>query len=92
MPENMEPEILEIPSLPLVVGVSTRAMFDLEEEHAVFEKEGVRAYAKLQLEREKQPLKPGSAFEVVRRLLALNEGSFGFEPPWIAQSWRPLGS
>jgi len=71
----MEPEILEIPSLPLVVGVSTRAMFDLEEERAVFEKEGVRAYAKLQLEREKQPLKPGSAFEVVRRLLALNEGS-----------------
>ena len=60
------------PGLPLVVGVSTRAMFDLEEEHGVFEREGVAAYAQLQRARETTPLKPGSAFEVVRRLLALN--------------------
>lgn len=59
-------------SLPLIVGVTTRAMFDLEEEHSVFEHEGVKAYAKLQLERENDPLKPGAAFGVARRLLALN--------------------
>ena len=59
-------------SPPLVVGVSTRAIFDLEDEHGVFEREGVAAYAELQRAREKTPLKPGSAFEVVRRLLALN--------------------
>ncbi len=59
-------------SLPLVVGVSTRAMFDLEEENAVFERDGVDAYVALQRAREKTPLQPGSAFEVVKRLLALN--------------------
>lgn len=58
--------------LPLVVGISTRAMFDLTEEHRVFTEEGVEVYARLQREREKQPLKPGAAFEVTRRLLALN--------------------
>jgi 5'-nucleotidase len=58
--------------LPLMIGISTRAMFDLEEENMVFEREGVAAYITLQRAREKTPLKPGSAFEVVKRLLALN--------------------
>lgn len=61
-----------LPRLPLVVGVSTRAMFDLEEEHAVFESEGVHAYIELQRARESESLEPGAAFEVTRRLLALN--------------------
>ena len=64
-----EPVRLE---LPLIIGVSTRAMFDLAEEHAVFEREGVKAYAKLQRERENDPLRPGAASEVTKRLLALN--------------------
>jgi 5'-nucleotidase len=59
-------------TLPLVVGVSTRALFDLEEEHQVFQNEGVEPYARLQRERENTPLKPGTAFDVVKRLLALN--------------------
>lgn len=59
-------------SLPLVVGVSTRAMFDLEEEHNVFQSKGLEAYRTLQLDRELVPLKPGAAFEVTRRLLSLN--------------------
>jgi 5'-nucleotidase len=58
--------------LPLVVGISTRALFDLEEEHQVFQNEGVERYALLQRERENTPLQPGTAFEVVRRLLGLN--------------------
>ena len=57
---------------PLIIGVSTRAMFDLAEEHSVFERQGVEAYAALQRQRENDPLKPGAAFEVTRRLLALN--------------------
>lgn len=61
-----------VSSSPLVIGISTRALFDLEEEHAIFESEGVLAYAKLQREREKVALKPGAAFEIARRLLALN--------------------
>jgi len=57
---------------PLVVGISTRALFDLREEHQVFEDEGVAAYAELQRGREKIVLPKGTGFEVVERLLGLN--------------------
>jgi 5'-nucleotidase len=63
------------PDLPIVIGVSTRALFDLEEEHSVFKNDGVAAYTKLQRERERDLLKEGTAFEVIRRLLALNDQS-----------------
>ena len=44
----------------LVVAISSRALFDLEEENRVFEQEGDdRAYMQLQLERLEQPAKPG---------------------------------
>jgi 5'-nucleotidase len=58
---------------PLRIGISTRALFNLEEEHSVFKKHGVRAYAKLQRERENTPIGKGTGFEVVERLLRLNE-------------------
>jgi 5'-nucleotidase len=58
---------------PLRIGISTRALFNLEEEHAVFEKEGVKAYSKLQRERESKLIAKGTGFEVVDRLLKLNE-------------------
>ncbi len=57
---------------PLVVGISTRALFDLREEHMVFEQQGVDAYAKLQREREQVTLPKGTGFEVIERLLGLN--------------------
>lgn len=60
---------------PLVVGISTRALFDLREEHDLFEAKGVEAYARLQREREKIVLPKGTGFEVVERLLALNPPS-----------------
>ena len=59
-------------SSPLMIGISTRALFNLEEEHSVFKNQGVLAYSRLQREREDIPLKPGAAFEVARRILALN--------------------
>lgn len=58
---------------PLRIGISTRALFDLEEEHHVFTSAGVKAYALMQLEREDTILRKGTGFEVVERLLALNE-------------------
>jgi 5'-nucleotidase len=60
-------------SQPLRIGISTRALFNLEEEHAVFENEGVAAYAALQLEREDTLVAKGPGFEVVERLMRLNE-------------------
>ncbi|MER8827352.1 5'-nucleotidase [Mesorhizobium sp. M0938] len=60
-------------SSPLRIGISTRALFDLEEEHRIFEEYGVKAYAAMQLEREDVILGRGAGFEVVERLLALND-------------------
>lgn len=58
---------------PLVVAISSRALFDLEASHAVFEAEGLQAYADYQVRREQEILAPGEAFPLVRKLLALND-------------------
>jgi 5'-nucleotidase len=57
----------------LVIGVSTRALFDLEKENQVFEKEGIEGYRKYQLENENKPLEPGTAFYLIQSLLELNK-------------------
>ena len=56
----------------LVVAISSRALFDFEQENEVFEQRDDRAYMKLQLERLEQPAKPGVAFSLVKKLLAFN--------------------
>jgi 5'-nucleotidase len=57
----------------LVVAISSRALFDLEEENQVFEQSDDRAYMQLQLERLEQAAKPGVAFPLVKKLLAFND-------------------
>jgi 5'-nucleotidase len=57
----------------LVVAISSRALFDFEEENLVFEQSDDRAYMKLQLERLEEPAKPGVAFSLVKKLLAFND-------------------
>jgi 5'-nucleotidase len=59
---------------PLIVAISSRALFDLDESHAVFETQGLEAYAEYQIKRENEILQPGEAFQLVRKLLALNSG------------------
>lgn len=61
-----------VPSV-LTVAISSRALFDLEESHRVFTREGVEAYARYQAERETEVLGKGPAFAAVRKLLALND-------------------
>jgi len=56
----------------LVVGISSRALFDLEEENRIFETEGLDAYTEYQLRHERSILKPGTAFPLVRALQKLN--------------------
>lgn len=56
----------------LVVGVSSRALFDLEKENEIFDKEGISGYRKYQQEHEDEPLLPGTAFHLVQSLLHLN--------------------
>ncbi len=56
----------------LVVAISSRALFDFEEENAVFRTDDDRPYMSLQLERLEQPAKPGIAFRLVKKLLGFN--------------------
>lgn len=57
----------------MVVAISSRALFDLAESHELFETQGIEAYCKYQIERENEILKPGAAFPLVKKLLALNK-------------------
>ncbi len=57
----------------LVIAISSRALFSLEEENAVFDKEGLEAYYDYQLSRLDDPLAKGSAFRFVQNLLAINK-------------------
>ena len=56
----------------LVVAISSRALFNFEEENRVFEKDNDRAYVDLQRQRLDVPAAPGVAFSLVRKLLAFN--------------------
>ena len=56
----------------LVVAISSRALFDFEEENQHFEATDDRAYMRLQLDRLEQAAKPGVAFSLVNKLLAFN--------------------
>ena len=56
----------------LVVAISSRALFDFEEENRVFEGSGEAAYIALQFSRLDVPAKEGVAFPLVKKLLAFN--------------------
>lgn len=60
---------------PLIVAISSRTLFDLEESHALFESEGIDAYLEHQRKLESELLQPGVAFPLVRKLLSLNDGA-----------------
>ncbi len=57
----------------LVVAISSRALFDFEEENRVFEASDDRAYMRLQLDRLEHAAKAGVAFSLVNKLLAFNQ-------------------
>lgn len=57
----------------LVVGISSRALFDLEKENEIFEKNGLNAYREYQLDHEDDILEPGTGFNLVKNLLSINE-------------------
>jgi len=65
MPETLEDK--------LVVGISSRALFDLTTANDVYEREGLSAYRTYQHEHERDTLEPGTAFPLVRGLLAVND-------------------
>ncbi|WP_339670243.1 5'-nucleotidase [Dasania marina] len=56
----------------LVVSISSRALFNLDDSHLVYEQQGLAAYQQYQIEHEDDALEPGEAFPLVRKLLAIN--------------------
>jgi 5'-nucleotidase len=71
-PEEGATRGVERSDATLVVAISSRALFDLGESHALFEREGVDAFARYQIAREDELLAPGIAFPLVQKLLRLN--------------------
>lgn len=57
----------------LVVGISSRALFDLSLENEIFETQGVDAYCQYQVEHENDLLKPGNGYPLVKALLNINK-------------------
>lgn len=57
----------------LVIGLSSSALFDLDESDKVFREQGEQAYRDYQRENQDIPLITGVAYPFIRRLLKLNE-------------------
>lgn len=57
----------------LVVAISSRALFDLEEENTIFDEKGLEAYYAYQMERENELLTPGTGFRLVKNILKIND-------------------
>src|SRR3954463_7654440 len=57
----------------LVVAISSRALFNLEEENRVYESGNPQEYMRVQLERMDLPALPGIAFSLIKKLLAFND-------------------
>ena len=56
----------------LVIGISSRALFNLETEEAIYQNQGLEAYRQHQLANENAILQPGAGFSLVKALLKLN--------------------
>lgn len=66
---------------PLIIGISSRALFDLDASHRVFEEEGLERYMEYQREREDEVLGRGVAFHLAEKLLGLNDD--GMDHPGV---------
>lgn len=62
-------------SKKLIVAISSRALFDLDESNFVYETEGLDAYAAYQIAHENEILQPGMAFSLVQKFLNLNQAN-----------------
>ena len=57
----------------LVIAISSRALFNLDDSHQVYQADGLAAYSKYQIEHEDDILEPGEAFSMVKKLLSIND-------------------
>jgi 5'-nucleotidase len=78
----------------LVIAISSRALFDLDDAHRVYEQQGLQAYSEYQIEKEEEVLAPGQAFPMVQKLLALNDklpGDLGIDVILLSRNSADTG-
>jgi 5'-nucleotidase len=63
----------------LVIAISSRALFNLDDSHKIYEDQGLESYSQYQVDHEDEVLAPGEAFPLVKKLLRINE-KLGGEP------------
>jgi len=56
----------------LIIGISSRALFNLDDSHEIYLKNGLEAYQKYQIDNEEKTLEPGEAFPLVKKILNIN--------------------
>lgn len=56
----------------LVIGISSRALFDLSMENQIYEEQGLEAYCQYQLQHENSILQPGTGFSLIQAMLKIN--------------------
>ena len=56
----------------LTIAVSSRALFHMEDGNTIYESEGPEAFDAYMREKEDTPLRPGAAFPLMKKFLALN--------------------
>ena len=57
----------------LVIGISSRALFDLSKENEIYETDGLEAYCQYQLDHENDILQPGTGFALIEAMLKINQ-------------------
>ncbi len=58
---------------PLIIGISARALFDMRDERQIYDTKGEEEYRTYQRQHLSTPLKPGTVFQLVKKLMSLNE-------------------
>ncbi|MDA0775571.1 MAG: 5'-nucleotidase [Proteobacteria bacterium] len=56
----------------LIIGISSRALFNLDQSHEIYEKDGLESYRDYQIANEDVTLEPGEAFSLVKKILSIN--------------------
>lgn len=82
-------------SKPLVIGISSRALFNLEQENKIFEEQGVEAYEAYQVAHENEILQKGAAFQLIKAFLKLNNtglGRLGGSDHYVTEQCKHMSS
>ncbi len=70
---NIFPIFMSNEKSKLIIGISSRALFNLDESHEIYEKQGLKSYQDYQIENEDNTLAPGEAFNLVEKILKIND-------------------